>query len=211
MRAYNASPYLASQSPWLDTQNQSPFKTRFLLSEIGFLSSTVHFRLYGWILKNGGVDLFFRGLAQFAPLSPVLGSQGKPAMWLSLPTGRGHAVHIVMGRDVKRTLRLVGGNTFTKPNFRHGSILPSGDFFTKYDLSNDSERKQLIREVVEKSTRLQESSELIDLQRQCDEFFTIPVYTVILTNTGGILHAEKALIIEKITFDTSKQFFGEIK
>jgi len=210
MRTYNAPPYLATQSPWIDTQNQSSFKTRLLLSEIGFLSSTVHFRLYGWIVKNSGVDLFFRGLAQFTPVFPVLGYQGNPVMWISLPTGRGHSVYIVMGHDEKGTLRLVGGNTFTKPIFRSGFVMSAGDFFTQYDQANGDDRKQLVREAVEKSARLQESSELDDLQRQCDEFFTMPVYTVILTKSGSMLHAEKALITGKINFDTSHQFFGEI-
>jgi hypothetical protein len=211
MKDYSVPPYIASQSPWLGTQNQSSFKTRFLLSEIVFLCSTVHFRLYGWILKNNGVDLFFKGLAEFAPTSPVLGYQGKPVMWVSLPTGIGHTIYIVMGHDGKGTLRLVGGNTFTKPIFRRGLTLSSSDFFTQYDHVNGDDRKQLVREAVEKSARLQESSELDDLQRQCDEFFTMPVYTVILTKSGSMLHAEKALITAKNTFDTSHQFFGEIK
>ena len=205
------NPYVASQSPWLDKHNQSSFKTRLLLSEIGFLSSTMHFRLYRWIVKNSGVDLFFRGLAQFAPTFPVLGYQGNPVMWISLPTGREHSVYIVMGHDEKGTLRLVGGNTFTKPIFRRGFVMSAGDFFTQYDQANGDDRKQLVREAVEKSARLQESSELDDLQRQCDEFFTMPVYTVILTKSGSMLHAEKALITGKISFDTSHQFFGEIK
>jgi hypothetical protein len=202
---------MESQSPWLNTHNQNSFKTRFLLSEIGFLSSTVHFRLHGWILKNNGVDLFFRGLTQFAPTFPVLGFQGKPVMWVSLPTGIGHSVYIVMGHDAKGTLRLVGGNTFTKPVFRRGHAFSSDDFFTKYDQANGDDKKQLVREAVEKSCGLQESSELDDLQSQCEEFFTMPIYTVILTKSDSVLHAEKALITGKITFDTSHQFFGEIK
>ena len=210
MKNSSNSPYVASQSPWLDTKKQSTFKTRLILSEIGFISSTVHFRLYRWIVKNNGVELFYRGLAQFVPMFPLMGYQGKPVMWISLPTGRGHVICIVMGHDDKGTLRLVGGNIFTKPIFRHEFVLSSSDFFTKYDQSNDGDKKQLIREAVEKSTRLQELSELDDLQRQCDEFCTIPVYTVVLKKSGSMLHAEKALITEKITFDTSTQFLGEI-
>ncbi len=200
-------------SPWLDKSKSNLFKYEFRIAKEN--SSFPGFRpdpLYQWILCNGGVKLFFRALARYAPMFPVLAYHGRIVSWISPPpSGLGNAIYIVMGHDNKGTLRLVGGNYFTEPAIKTGEPLVDTDFFTQHDSTDIRGQQQLVRETVSKSISSEDKSLLLSIRRECEHFHTMAIYITVLTSEGSLFHAAKAVIEGDKPADFSYEWFGEIK
>jgi hypothetical protein len=211
----NSSKYLAvmAQSPWLDHTNPNLFRDEFQLARENLPGEYfTPLEPYRWIFQNNGESLFFNGLAQLAPMFPVLGYHGQVAVWTSPPpSGLGNAIYLVMGHDKDQQLRLVGGNYFTEPKPQSGSTLSTAAFFSQYDQANQRGQFQLVKDTVEKSIKSENAGLLLNIRRECEHFHTMPIYVTVLTDQGSMFHAGKTVIEGVKPADFSYEFFGEIK
>lgn len=206
-------PTWTNLSPWIDAKKQNLFKYEFQLAAESLSgASFAPMPIYSWILDNGGVDLFFRGLARFAPMFPTLGYRNKVAVWISPPpSGLGNAIYLVMGRDAQNKLRLMGGNYFSDPQPRTELPKSSAAFFTDLDCSNERKKLVLIKETVEKSIQPADVELIRNIQAECAHISTMPIYITVLTNAGSLFHVGKAIIEGERSADFSYECFGEIK
>lgn len=202
-----------NRSPWLDPNKSNLFKYEFQLARENLpYEEFKPLEIYSWIERNGGEDLFFRGLARYAPMFPLLAYHGQVALWISPPpSGHGNAIFVVMGHDKTGTLRLVGGNFFTEPKPFKGSLATSADFFAQYDSGNERTQETLVRETLRASIRPEDASLLRRVSQECEHFHTMGVYVTVLTSKGSQFHAAQAVIEGNKPVDFSYEHFGEIK
>lgn len=207
-------------SPWLDQTKPNLFRDQFqLIDDLDIdpwlCEAGPYFKpieLYYWIHQHKGEALFLRGLSRLAPMFPVLAYHGQVAVWISPPpSGLGNAIYLVMGHDKDQQLRLVGGNYFSEPTRQSGPTLSGAAFFTQYDQADERDRLQLLRDTVEASIQPDDISLLLSISRECEHFHTMPIYITVLTNTGSMFHAAKAVVEGVKPADFSYEFFGEIK
>jgi len=202
-----------TRSPWLDPTNRNLYRYEFYLAKENYHGG-YHTPLepYRWIHKNKGEQLFFKGLARFAPMFPVIAYNGQIAAWTSPPTsGFGNAIYIVIGHDITGKLRLAGGNCFTAPSRRSGSPLDSKSFFQQFDQADKRQQIELIANTVKKSIQQEDDQLLLNIQRECEHFQTMAIYITALTENGSLFHAGKAVAEGVRPADLSYEFIGEIK
>lgn len=211
---------LANDSPWLDTTKPNLFRREFrliadtkiqpeILKGGGYFTP---FEIYRWIYDHNGVDIFFKGLARFAPMFALEAYHGRVAIWTSPPTsGLGNAIYMVMGHDKNRQLRLVGGNYFSEAKQRTGSTQTGPEFFAHFEQADEREQFQLVKDTLEKSIQDKDETLLLDISRECEHFHTLAIYVAVLTDKGCLFHAGKAVIDGDNPSDTSFEFLGEIK
>lgn len=201
------------QSPWLDHTKPNLFRDEFQLARENLPGEYfTPIEPYRWIVHNNGENLFFKGLAGLAPMFPVVAYHGQVAVWTSPPpSGLGNAIYLVMGHDKDQQLRLVGGNYFTEPKQQSGSTASGAAFFAQYDQADLRGQRQLVKDTVEASIQPEDASLLLDIRRACEHFHTMAIYITVLTDTGSMFHAGKAVIEGVKPADFSYEFFGEIK
>lgn len=206
------TPAWVKLSPWLNPKTSNLFKYEFQLArenaaEEGFKPLPI----YQWIHCHGGEDLFFKGLAVFAPMRPLVGYHGQVTVWLSPhPSGYGNAIYMVFGHDSTGQLRLVGGNYFSEPTGAAGSPLADADFFHKFDHASSYGQQTLVMDAVRHSISLEDKPLLHSISRECEHFHTMPIYITALTPQGSLFHAAKAVIEGDHPADFSYENFGEI-
>ena len=135
---------LEDYSPWLDPNKKNLFKDEFQFAKENLPYINFRpFQPYIWIHKNNGEELFFKGLAKFAPMFPIYAYRNQIAVWISPPpSGLGNTIYIVMGHDCVGNLRLIGGNYFTDPEIEIKKKEKNTiDFFSQIDLLDESEQK----------------------------------------------------------------------
>jgi hypothetical protein len=200
-------------SPWLDPKKSNIFKYEFELARENV--SDEEFRplpIYQWIHQHGGEPLFFKGLAVFAPMRPLVGYHGQVTVWLSPhPSGYGNAIYMVFGHDSTGQLRLVGGNYFSEPTGAAGSPLADADFFNKFDHASTYAQQTLVMDAIRQSISLEDKPLLRRISRECEHFHTMPIYVTALTPQGSLFHASKAVIEGDHPADFSFEFFGEVR
>ena len=207
------------QSPWLDTTKPNLFRDEFrLIAEAKirpvFLEWGPYYtplELYQWIYDQNGVDIFFRGLARYAPMFPLVAYNGEIAVWTSPPpSGLGNAIYMVMGHDGNGTLRLVGGNYFSRPKRREGPPVKSTLFFHDFDHADQYRRRHFIAETIEKSILIEDVAVVLSVSAGCEEMHTMAVYIAVLTKNAPLFSAGKAVIEGTKPADFSYEFLGEI-
>lgn len=201
------------RSPWLDPSKSNLFKNEFQIARENLpYEQFKPLEIYAWIERHGGESLFFRGLARYAPMFPLLAYHGQVALWISPPpSGHGNAIFIVMGHDMAGALRLVGGNFFTEPKPLKGSPATSADFFAQYDSGNKRTQLTLVRETVMASISPEYIGLLQSVSRECERFHTMAIYLTVLTSEASLFHAAEAVIEGNKPADFSYEHFGEIK
>lgn len=201
------------QSPWLDHTKPNLFRDEFQFARENLPGEYfTPIEPYRWIFQNNGENLFFKGLARLAPMFPVVAYHGQVAVWTSPPpSGLGNAIYLVMGHDKDQQLRLVGGNYFTEPKQQSGSTVPGGAFFAQYDQADLRGQRQLVKDTVEASIQPADASLLMNIRRECEHVHTMAIYITVVTDTGSMFHAGKAVIEGVRPADFSYEFFGEIK
>jgi hypothetical protein len=206
-----------THSPWLDTNKTNLFRDEFRLAEKELSekdlpgSCVTPIEPYRWIYQNQGENLFFRGLARFAPMFPLRAYLDQEAIWASPPpSGYGNAIYMVMGHDTNGVLRLVGGNYFTETTSNSGVKKSTADFFGQYDKADKYKKERLVRETIERSITRRDTNFLLNVRRECEHFHTMPIYITVLTPEGSMFHAGKAVIEGRKTADFSYEYFGEI-
>ena len=198
-------------SPWLDKNKPNLFRNEFRVAEeklSGLYSTPI--QPYLWIYENSGEDLFFRGLAAYAPMFAARAYSGEVAIWTSPPpSGLGNVILMVMGHDSSGKLRLVGGNYFLEPTSKCGTTPTASNFFDEYDKSDQYEKERVVKDVVERSISSCDTGLLASIRRECDHFHTMGVYITVLTANGSLFHAAKAVIEGDRPADFSYECFGE--
>jgi hypothetical protein len=212
MNKQQKTPTWVTKSPWLDTSKPNLFRDEFQLAEEKLPDAYfTPLEPYRWIYNHNGQELFFKGLAQYAPMFPLYGYQGQVAVWTSPPpSGAGNAIYIIMGHDKKGVLRLVGGNYFNEPTPSPSWPAATTDFFTQLDSADHHGKKQLVRKTVQMSIGHDDQELLTNIRRECEHFHTMPIYLTILGAEGCMFHAAKAVIEGRKTADFSYEYFGEI-
>jgi len=220
MKNAGTTPIWAKESPWLDESSQHLFRDEFrLLADISeqpeILSWGSYYTpipIYEWIFTNKGIELLYRSLARFAPMFKVTAYKDQTALWISPPpSGKGNAIYLVIGFDCTGLLRSVGGNYFNEPKLQNTSTLESASFFKKYDSSGERERLELVRKTVIGSIKPEDKNLLANINYECEHFHTMVIYITVLTDSGSLFHAGKAVIEGVKPADFSYEFFGEIK
>jgi hypothetical protein len=206
------TPKWIAKSPWLDNSKTNLFRDEFQLAEENLPDAYfTPLEPYRWIHEHNGQKLFFKGLAQYAPMFPLFAYQRQVAVWTSPPpSGFGNAIYMVMGHDTEGVLRLVGGNYFNEPTRCSGSPQASTDFFTQFDNAGHHEKEQLVRQTVQRSISHGDKELLRNIRRECEHFHTMAIYLTVLTDEGSLFHAAKAVIEGRKTADFSYEYFGEI-
>ena len=200
-------------SPWIEKDSFSIFRHEFQLAEDNlehpdFLPN----KLFVWLRKQNGEKLLFRALDRLAPLFPVLAYHGYPALWISPPpSGAGNVILIVMGRDIKGKLRLVGGNYFNEPRRQDLEVVNPADFFDKYDLGNDWDKHALIYNTAAKSLSNISGDVRFYYLHACSDFHTMPIYLVVLTGKENLIALGPAVVEGCRPADFSYEFLGEIQ
>ena len=209
----NGAPTWVKSSPWLDPDKSNLFRYEFQLAREN--ASDEAFRplpIYQWIHQYGGEDLFFEGLALFAPMRPLVGYRGRTTVWLSPhPSGFGNAIYMVFGHDRTGQLRLVGGNLFNEPTRAARSPVTGADFFKQFDHKSSNGQQSLVMDAVRQSIPLEDKPLLISISRECEHFRTMPIYITVLTPEGSLFHAAKAVIEGDHPADFSFECFGEVR
>jgi len=208
------------QSPWLDKKTGNLFRDEFRLIndlKVDPWLERVDPRyqpidVYRWIDQHDGESLLYRGFDTYAPLFPVIAYNGQVALWISPPpSGYGNAILIVVGHDATGTLRLVGGNDFPEPADKGGTPLSGAMFFDRYDKADDRGKECLVFDTVSQSISPDCKSLLFNIRRECEHFHTMPIYITVLTDTGSMFHAAKAVVMGVTPADFSYEYFGEVK
>lgn len=214
------TPTWVKKSPWLDPHVGNLFRDEFRLVQDLKIDPWLEqagadfkpIEIYRWIDRHHGEALFFKGLASFAPMFPVIGYHDQVASWISPPpSGFGNAIFMVMGHDNTGMLRLVGGNYFTEPSRQIGEPLTNTDFFAQYDMANDRRKQSLVLETVSKSISPEDKSLLHDISQECEHFHTMAIYITVLTSEGCLFHAAKTVVEGVKPADFSYECFGEVK
>ncbi len=211
-RITSNEPVWTKSSPWLDPKRSNLFRDEFNLARENFTDESVKpLDVYSWIYRNGGEQLFFTGLAHFAPMRPLVGYHGRVTVWLSPhPSGYGNAVYMVFGHDSTGQLRLVGGNLFSEPSGGGGPPMTDADFFKKFDHASSYGQQSLVMDAVRQSISLEDKPLLGSISRECEHFHTMPIYITVLTPHGSLFHAAKSVIEGDHPADFSYEHFGEI-
>jgi hypothetical protein len=212
MNGTHKSPAWVTKSPWLDKSKFNLFAYEFQLAQEESPSANYKpIEPYRWINKQNGRELFFRGLARLAPMFPSKAYQGQISLWTSPPpSGLGNVIYIVIGHDSKGELRLVGGNYFIEPSTQSVNCAAPINFFSQYDNVNKCAKERLVRETVERSISPSDTKLLLDIRCQCEHFHTMGIYITVLTASGALFHAAKAVIEGDRPADFSYEYFGEI-
>jgi hypothetical protein len=213
MKKSMTTPTWVKKSPWLDPTKTNLFRDEFQLAQENLPGAYfTPLEPYRWIYEHHGVSLFFKGLACYAPMFPVIAYNGQIASWISPPpSGLGNAIYMVIGHDKNGTLRLVGGNYFTEPTPQRDEPLADTDYFSQYDVSDDRDKRRLVLDTVSQSIRSGDISLLQDIRRECEHFHTRAIYITVLTSDGSLFHAAKAVIEGDKPADFSYEWFGEIQ
>ena len=208
------------QSPWLDSTKGNLFRDQFKLIAERKIDPEIRewgpyftpLKFCQWIYDHKGVDIFFRGLARYAPMFPVFAYHGGIAVWTSPPpSGLGNAIYMVMGHDTEGRLRLVGGNYFNEPACRHSPSKAPLNFFDQFDTADKRVQRQLVEDIVEKSIRPEDKICVENTYKECKLFHTMAIYITVLTDTGSLFHPDKAVIEGVKPADFAYEFLGEIK
>jgi len=209
----NNTPAWVKLSPWLDRKKSNLFRYELQLArENASEEASRPLPIYQWIQHHGGEDLFFNGLAHFAPMRPLVGYHGRVTVWLSPhPAGFGTAIYMVFGHDRTGQLRLVGGNLFSEPSGAGGSPLADTEFFNKFDHASTYGQQTLVMDAVRQSISLEDKPLLRSISRECEHFHTMPIYVTVLTPQGSLFHAAKAVIEGDHPADFSFECFGEVR
>jgi hypothetical protein len=209
------TPAWVQSSPWLDPKKPNLFRYEFQLARDN--ATDEDFKpvlIYRWIHRHGGENLFFKGLAHFAPMRPLVSYHGQVAVWLSPPpSGFGNAIYMVLGHDSTGQLRLVGGNLFTEPaGATRSPVAGTGaEFFNNFDHASSYGQQTLVMDAVRQSISVEDKPLLNSISRECEHFRTMPIYITTLTPQGSLFHAAKAVIEGDHPADFSFEFFGEAR
>ena len=207
------TPAWVRSSPWLGQKKPNLFRNELQLARDNATEGNFQpHPIYLWIHRHGGEDLFFRGLAHFAPMRPLVSYHGQVAVWLSPPpSGFCNAIYMVLGHDSTGQLRLVGGNLFSDPSGAGGSPMADADFFNKFDQASICGQQMLVMDTVRQSMTLEDKPLLHSIIRECEHFQTMPIYVTVLTPQWSLFHAAKAVIEGDHPADFSFEFFGEAR
>lgn len=202
------------KSPWINASKTNLVRDEFQLAKENLPGGYFQpLQVYKAIHQLGGEDLLYRGLAKLAPLSPLVSYHGDVSVWLSPPlSGMGNTVFIVMGRDSKGKLRLVGGNWYSEPKQRTGTNLTSVEFFESLDGKTPDEQRKLVKDMIEFSIQEADEGYLNNLDSYCEYFNTMPIYLVLLDSktSDALFQGFPAVVQGDRPSDMSQEYFGEI-
>jgi hypothetical protein len=221
MNSYTSNyQHQTTKSPWLDPTHSSQFSDQFRLIEDIKIQPEIQngnpyfepLEIFKWIDKNKAVDKFFKALAKFAPMYPVVAYNGGIASWISPPpSGSCNVVWIVMGRDKTRKLRVCGTNICFRPWVTSATELSASDFFEQYDeLTTDREKEELFSKVFSIAYRQIGKEYIRCVTRRCEIFNTMPIFITVLSATGSMAQIAEAVIEGDSPSDFSYEFTGEI-
>jgi hypothetical protein len=203
----------AVPSPWLDPDLTNDFRHEIQLARENLpCQSLIPDPAYAWIHANNAENLLYKGLAKFAPLLGTAGYDNEVSLWTAPPlSGAGNVVCMVIGKDDKNKVRVVGGNYFASPNAARFDSVATTRFFRRFDsLSSDMEKMNLVTDTFSKSISEANSEWIHQVGSRCTAFYTMPIYLLVLDGEKNFLSGAPAVVEGMKQTDFSLECFGEV-
>ena len=200
-----------STSPWQDPSLENLFRT-----ELSLVSDPIDLPMYKsltafqWIHKYNAGDLLFKGLTKFAPLCTVIAYKGEISSWLSPPpSGSGNTVLLILGKDKKGMVRLVGTNYLTMPQCNNN--FTAINFFEDYDKATSRTKKEsLIYNMISSQMTWDDLRNAKQVNYQAEVVRTMPIALLVLDATKSYMVFTPAVVCGNYPSDLSLEFLGEV-
>jgi hypothetical protein len=197
--------------PWQDPSAESPIRT-----ELSLASDPIDFPMYKslkafqWIHKYNAEDLLFRGLTKFAPLYPVIAYKGEISSWLSPPpSGSGNTVLLILGKDKKGMVRLVGTNYLNMPQCNNN--FTANNFFEDYNRATSrTEKESLIYNMISSQMTWDDLRIAKQVTHQAEVVRTMPIALLVLDGEKSYMAFSPAVVYGNYPSDMSLEFMGEV-
>lgn len=168
--------------------------------------------LFAWIAAQRAEARLQNALAEFAPLKPVPGLEGKPDHWRSPPpSGAGNHVGIVMGLDSKGAPFCVATNIMSRPD--ETVTATPADFLMTFNLANSTaDQARLIHQTISSVASNGKHFEQVD--RVCKEghrYRTMAIFVVIIDQNKQHFYATTALVDGARQCDFALERTGKVR
>jgi len=202
-----------TNSPWLDPRYDNAFRREMALAAEnsdfpGFQPEPA----YVWLHKNGAEQHLLKALATLAPLFAVRSYHGEVSSWVSPPpSGGGNRTCLVVGKDAKQKVRIVGGNYFHSLNMSPHPDMQGTDFFRDYDAGNTDSKHTLVRQATANWSGKLPVAARRNLNLCCELANAMPIYITVLDDSAGksLFAYGPALVDGLRPADFSYEYFGE--
>jgi hypothetical protein len=202
-------------SPWLDQRLENLFRTELEISlekaedpmnSLGYKSLPA----FDWIQKNGAQDLLYKGLTQCAPLYPVIAYRGQTIIWMTpSPIIAGKALLLIMGKDLKGRIRLIGSNNTSIP--KSYKAFNDLNIFEAYDQSISTRQiERLIYNVISSKMSIDDLEIASQVEYESQLFRVMPIALLILDGEMSYMAFAPAIVYGNHISDMSKEFIGEV-
>ena len=201
--------------PWLDQRLKNLFRTELQISlekaedpinSLGYKSHPA----FDWIQKNGAQDLLYKGLTKFAPLYPVIAYKGEISSWLSPAiSGSGNTVLLILGKDPKGNVRLVGTNYLNMPQCNNN--FTAINFFEDYDRATSrTEKESLIYNMISSQMTWDDLRIAKQVTHQAEVVRTMPIALLVLDGEKSYIAFSPAVVCGNYPSDMSLEFTDEV-
>ena len=202
------------RSPWLDPRHGNVFRREMTLaSEDADFPGFQPDPTYVWLHKNGAEQHLYKALARLAPLFAVCSYRGEVSSWVSPPpSGGGNRICLVVGKDAKRNIRIVGGNYFHNLDSPRRPHTRGPEFFRAYDAGDERAKQGLVRQATANWYAVLPFADGLGLDLCCEWANAMPIYiTVLDDSTGKSLVAYGPALVDGLRpADFSYEYFGEV-
>lgn len=200
-----------STSPWQDPSLENLFRT-----ELSLVSDPIDLPMYKsrpefqWIHKTKTAGLLFRGLTKFAPLYPVIAYKGEISSWLSPAiSGSGNTVLLILGKDQKGNVRLVGTNYLIMPQCKNN--FTAINFFEDYDRATSrTEKESLIYNMISSQMTWDDLRIAKQVTHQAEVVRTMPIALLVLDGEKSYMAFSPAVVCGNYPSDMSLEFTDEV-
>jgi hypothetical protein len=208
MSLYKLNKFL---SPWEDASLENPIRTELSLAndpiDLPIYKSRPEFQ---WIDKYNAGDLLFKGLTKFAPLYPVIAYKGEISSWLSPPpSGSGNTVLLILGKNKKGMVRLVGTNYLNMPQCNNN--FTAINFFEDYDKATSrTEKESLIYNMISSQMTWDDLRIAKQVTHQAEVVRTMPIALLVLDGEKSYMAFSPAVVCGNYPSNMSLEFMGEV-
>ena len=202
-----------TNSPWLDPKYDNAFRRELAHAvKDSDLRGCKPLPAFVWLYKNDAAEHLYKALARAAPLFAVRSYHGEVSSWVSPPpSGGGNRTCLVVGKDAKQKVRIVGGNYFHSLNISPHPDMQGTDFFRAYDAGNTDSKHTLVRQATANWSGKLPVAARRNLDLCCELANAMPIYITVLDDSAGksLFTCGPALVDGLRPADFTYEYFGE--